>query len=333
MISKLEGKLIAPQGKKLYSVTRIAAYHSRLITIGQTLYFLVTTLARVSQGLAITTMELTVLGFIFWMILASIFWWLKPSDVERGHVFELKKSMVDIIRDAGDNADVMYLHTPLDFVSREPWVGSAIWAFYVKILRSMGFFPQRHKARPIERISSFDFRKPIATLNSRKRNSRRYEIFGMAVMLPYLASFIAAWNFHFPTKTERLVGRASSIAQCGIFALVGTFELYYFAWPIVRRSNTESTSPTFDDAEQAGRLKKQRFRNVFHRFWYKAYNNSASRHPDLDVPLRSIIVTTPLCAAYVICRWYLLLEDLIALRSVHSSVYETVDWTKYWPSF
>ena len=301
-------------------------YESRLITVAQTLYFLVTTLARIAQGLAITTLELTVVGFIFCTLLSSICWWHKPTDVQMGHVFKLTKTMDDILKDAGDEADGTYQDTPLDFVSREVWAGTAIWPYYVNILRRLRLFPERHKARPIDRLSSFDFRKPP---------SQRSEMIVLWVGLAYAAIFFAAWNFYFPSDTERLLWRVFAILQCAICISVGAFEIYYYnAWPTTSRPAIQSTHRTISiDAERADEKPGMRLRSSFRSFWNKPVNNSISKHSSLDVPLRSLLITTPLCAAHCICRWYLLLEDLIGLRSVPSSAFLAVDWTRYWPSF
>jgi hypothetical protein len=299
----------------------------RLITIGQTLYFLVTTLARAAQGLAITTLELTVVGFIFCSLATSICWWYKPNDVELSHVFELSSSIDDILKQAGEDASEVYRNTPLDFASREEWVGCNLWIYDVNILRRIGLFPDKHKDRPIQRLSSFNFPRP---------QSQMSELVVLCVGLAYASTFFGAWKFYFPSRLECLLWRVFCTLQCSLCLLVGVFEIYYFPTPLTTttRRPTILMGQDFDsDIARAGHAEKPRPVNAFRRFWSKPCNNSIGRHASLDVPFRSLLVTTPLCAAYCICRWYLLLEDVIGLRSIPSSAYLTVDWTRYWPSF
>lgn len=45
----------------------------------------------------------------------------------------------------------------------------------------------------------------------------------------------------------------------------------------------------------------------------------------MDVPLRLIIPITITCFAYVLCRFYIYLEDLMSLRLQPADVYLTVN--------
>ena len=60
-------------------------------------------------------------------------------------------------------------------------------------------------------------------------------------------------------------------------------------------------------------------------------NNSPDGDPAMEVPLRMLIPVTTLCALYSISRAYILVEDILALRSLPSSVFQTVDWSQYLP--
>ena len=55
----------------------------RLLTVAQALVFGVSTVARVAQHLAITTLEITTFAFIFADIATSCFWRHKPQDIKR----------------------------------------------------------------------------------------------------------------------------------------------------------------------------------------------------------------------------------------------------------
>jgi len=55
----------------------------RFISVLQILWFSFNCIARASQGLAITTLELTTLGFILCTLGTSYFWFHKPMDVQK----------------------------------------------------------------------------------------------------------------------------------------------------------------------------------------------------------------------------------------------------------
>lgn len=88
---------------------------------------------------------------------------------------------------------------------------------------------------------------------------------------------------------------------------------------------------TCSEAEAAGGDLTARLKHSATVFWSKPCNNTLQKDPSHDIPLRSILVTMPVLAAYAICRWYLLVEDMIGLRSLPPSAFETVDWMQCWP--
>ena len=292
------------------------------------LYFAVNALARVSQGLAITTLELTVLGFILCTLATSTCWWYKPNSVLTGHTFELSKSMEEIIRAAGAAADGTYRDTPLDFVSCERWSGNVLWPYYVNILRKTGLFKDAHRARPVQRLSSFSFPKP---------STRRSEHLVLWLGLAYAAIFFAAWNFYFPTETERILWRVFATAQFVLSAGIGTLEISQLTWPTgptqLPQPYSINRSSLHEDTRKLGKSLGRKVFCWLRQVWDIPINNSTSQNPFYRISLGSLLLTTPLCAAYCICRWYIFLEDIIALRSLPSSAYRTVDWTQYWPSF
>ena len=69
----------------------------RFITIIQALIFATTSFGRLSSHLAITTLELTTLAFIFVMLVTSYFWRDKPQDVTRGVLLESKYTLREIL--------------------------------------------------------------------------------------------------------------------------------------------------------------------------------------------------------------------------------------------
>jgi hypothetical protein len=60
-------------------------------------------------------------------------------------------------------------------------------------------------------------------------------------------------------------------------------------------------------------------------------NASPDKDPNLDVPIRLIMPVTFFCIFYCLFRGYILVEDIIGLRSLPESAFATVDWSKYIP--
>ena len=83
---------------------RSLANRLRVITLGQTSYFAINFFARLQQGLAVTPIEVTVLGFVFCTYCSSICWWNKPNDVELGHTLDMSCGMDEVLSQAGDAA-------------------------------------------------------------------------------------------------------------------------------------------------------------------------------------------------------------------------------------
>lgn len=300
-------------------------YKARLITGIQTLRFLVAITARFITGLAVTTLEMTVLANVFCTIMTFVAWWHKPTDVEISHLFELPTSIEKILKDAGDCADGQYRDTPLDFVSRDEWSASLLWNYYVNILRRMNLlriFRLRYD-RPAQHMSTFNWPKPATRLQL---------VFILGVAVAHCAFFLGAWTFHFPTPIERTLWRSVAVIQAGISLTAAAFEIILFRSPI---EHTRRQSPTLEGVNicsSAHTGLKKIGCTLVRDLWSMPCNNELTGHfPCLDVPLRSILVTTPCCALYVVCRWYIIFEDLVALRSSPSSAYQHVNWTPYLP--
>ena len=60
-------------------------------------------------------------------------------------------------------------------------------------------------------------------------------------------------------------------------------------------------------------------------------NNSPTHDPALNVPLKALIPVTTIAVVYCFARAYILLEDLVNLRALPSTAYDTVDWSELLP--
>ncbi len=307
----------------------------RFIAVTQVLIFSISCIARAIQHLAITTLELTTLGFIFAMLVISYFWRHKPQDIGRPIILKTDTTIAEILLNvsrpiyvmwpwtlkpyqAGDAAKYPYKRTPLDFVSHDEWIISVLWAYYTNLLRKIyvSIFPRRTKVRPVSRIQSDNF--PALSLNM--------EFICGIFMLLYSAIFICAWSFVFPSRTERILWNISSLAMLG-FSVVGGVFFLYCDYAHVRSRGREKLTTEQHTPPQRPYM----FGNMTKKVAAKIRSLSPDQDPALGISIRLLIPCTILCAIYSIARAYVLIEDIIGLRSLPSSAFETVDWTQFMP--
>ncbi|RMZ79788.1 hypothetical protein DV738_g3191, partial [Chaetothyriales sp. CBS 135597] len=204
----------------------------RLITLLQAIWFVVNLAARSKQDLAISCMELSTSAWVIFCLGITICWSKKPADVETVEFIVTKTPLQQILKDGGDKARAPYYNTPLDFISREEWVWSRLWNHgltYLRACRLVSPAPER----PIQHIG--DTANPVVA-------GWWYALF-VLISLCYFAVFIAAWNFNFPSKTERLLWRIASIAAPAS-ATAFCFAMFFCAtwYPLLRDKWQKSSS-------------------------------------------------------------------------------------------
>jgi len=80
-------------------------------------------------------------------------------------------------------------------------------------------------------------------------------------------------------------------------------------------------------SETKGRRSKRKLDEILEQL----RNNSPDQDPAMYIPLKVWIPTTLLCAIYAISRLYVLIEDVIGLRQLPESAFETVKWASFLP--
>ncbi|KAI9783679.1 MAG: hypothetical protein M1839_003527 [Geoglossum umbratile] len=310
----------------------------RVITSFQIAWFTLSCIGRKVQHLAITTLELTTLGFILCTFATSFYWIHKPSDVNTAITVTTRTrpsnasdaegangtriTLACILQEAEDaRSREPYFNSPLDFVSRREWWWTKFWSYALNIVRiTLGFSGK--KARPWQRIPNDNFPK----LSSR----------ATAILFFFNLGFpgftIAAWDFHFPSHVERLLWRISSVGLPGclvaffcwqnfVWQILPALEKHYPWWFAAKRHVPETErAPGWCGAKQ---------------LWYKTVakmrNIGAEKDPNLDMPAKAVIPLFTISAFYCIFRYYTLLEDFLALRALPSSAYATVEWAQMIP--
>lgn len=282
-------------------------------------WFSINSILRAAQGLHVTTFELTTLAFIPCMIVTSLCWLHKPTDISRTILLRSSYSISEILTHAGDAAHEPYVNTPLDFISRREWCISILWAHDQVILDKLRIplFSRKISVRPIDRIPNDNW--PYL-------DTRAYT---MTLLFSgcYCAIFFAAWNFSFPSLIEQTLWQISSVGTIAVGTLFYLCEVWLFRMPekyISSRKNDEE-----ETMQRARNTCKAESR--FQKLLEYLRNNSPNKDPALRMELRAIIPLMFLSAFYSICRIYILVEDVVGLRSLPASSFETVDWSRYVP--
>ena len=197
----------------------------RIVTVCQTLWFLINTAARAVQNLAISCGELTTVAFIICSIGTTVCWIYKPADVQTPETIMTKATLSQILEDAGRHTSMPYTRTPLGFVSRKEWPWSLYWSNWINLLRSIGInFSEQ--SLPVGRFENTISRELTGVLNS---------IFlGMTAI--YLGIFICGWNFTFPTHTESMLWRAATVTLLATLVAYWTVNIFAFSlYPAIQR--------------------------------------------------------------------------------------------------
>ena len=298
----------------------------RLLTLCQILWFVVNISARAAQHLTVTCIEITTAAFIF-SALGIVFCWAhKPADLVLPEIIRTEASIQEILINAGEKAQKPYLRTPLDFVDYEEWSLSLYFQHCVNILRYMRI-PLGLHIVPITGIeNTFNLWLPHDVL--------------LGILLfscSYVALFFAAWNYSFPTHIEQTLWRAAVLVMLGtIPTFWATTEWCFYWYPSLRvRFNIAATdrmnmkdAPRCREWPGHGRLAR-RARSLFGH----CINNSASKHEKLDIPLKAIFPMYILGFLYCNARTYIFAADLMELRLLPSTAYDTVNWSSIVPHF
>ncbi|KAI1778242.1 hypothetical protein F4818DRAFT_290998 [Hypoxylon cercidicola] len=298
---------------------------TRIVTIVQLFWFAIDILARVILGMALTTLELSTIGFIFCAVSTAIFWRHKPQDVSYPILLEPNVPLCEILMNAGHDAAKPYSYTPLDFASSKPHMFQGIWRYCFRIPERVGFYFHSPK-RPINKIWDDNFPELIPWADAALA----------VVQFGFAAIHVAGWNFHYPTDVERIMWRTCTVfILCSMFMVWVILSSTYIGLPRLRswlEARHNSASPILLCRLQA-RLRSTKSYQLMKRIASHKINNSPNKAPDEDIPLLTAVVLIPLGVLYVVARMFIIIEDMINFRSLPPSVYASVDWTAFLPHF
>lgn len=184
---------------------------ARVITMLQVGWFTVQLIARGIQGLCITSLELSTLGFVCCALNIFWFWRKKPLDVVEPITIQCKGSLISIVRDAiaTEKDGWQYTQTPLDCLDRESGTS------YVR-----SFFYSMSYAVNVERKAHTFPATSIPNSAVSHTGCKRLDVvYGYFFGMLYFGIHFAGWNFHFPSTIESWLWRSSAITLACIAAM------------------------------------------------------------------------------------------------------------------
>lgn len=326
----------------------------RIISVGQIVWFSVTVIARGAQGLFVSGLELTTAAFILCSFGTTFCWWHKSADVAVAEDLETTRTMAEIVLAGGEAAAGPYHRTPLDFISRDEWHWSLYWTHWINILRKMhiNFAP---RSLPHDRLEN------TVWLDIKARGALPAFII---TSLLYSGIFLAGWNDHFPTPTEQTLWRVSSLSMMTAVALY--FIITAFAYvvhpalkncfkalptPVTESQNIEimpqplsngtvlksesekpsQASPNVTRVVSPRLMKPRNKQSRLSKIAARLRNNSVSKDPLLNVPLKATIPMYGVGFLYCSSRTLIFVLDIIQMRSMPTSAYTTVNWGSFVP--
>jgi len=251
----------------------------KVVALVQALWLLVQCIARAVQHLPITTIEIATVAYIPCAVLISFFWWHKPMDVNEPIPLHLLPVAVQQILNNNNNNNKA--STSPDDIATSTTVQTYGYTAY-----------------PLARESA-------ATVLSVLERINLWGLLTVFFCLLFGGVHCLAWNFHFPTPTERLLWRICSLVIS--FSIPGSWLL----------SNIIVIAMEW----------------TFPSLWYDFIHGSEYRETSgwfPSYPFHRLIHGTGL-GLYVIARMYLVVEMFSSLRSQPDGVYKTVEWTNFWP--
>ena len=300
----------------------------RSVVLCQVLWFLVSIVARWVQGLVVTTAELTTVSFIFCSAGTAFCWWHKPADVITTETLQTDLSCNDILQNAKQPIDQWKLN-PLDFVSRKEWWWSKSWANFVNLLNHMHI------------TFGTDYAPRDRFPDSEQQDPPPYAIFiVLGVTYGFFSVLFVGWNYSFPTRIEQLLWRSACVTMMvTLTGLVISAQLaltYAVLQRYFQKVFTTSTVGTRRVRNSSPIKRSVRTLPVFPKLnaaCDSIRNNSIGKDPLLHIRLRVILSMYFIGSFYLLARAYILVADIIELRLLPASAYETVNWQKFWPHF
>ncbi|KAI0154507.1 hypothetical protein GGR57DRAFT_465912 [Xylariaceae sp. FL1272] len=270
---------------------------ARAITSFQIGYLIIQCIGRAANNLAITLLELNALAIVVCSLMTSFAWLHKPADVRTPVILQTEADFQTL------SGNREWRLTPLDFIDEN----GPGWSVNVQPFMRMPVIPPE---RPIQAIPNDRF--PMNPYGIQ-------EYCVCFATLVFTAIHVAGWNFTFPSKTELVLWRTSSLILFSVTAAFWILEtmaswkrLGRWTWIYLRLTNPEKLA----DFEKA----KNDERSV----------EEPRPYTTLPLPWEFWSIL-PVALLYGVARLYLLVEAFLELRNLDGTAYLNVDWTYFLP--
>ena len=302
---------------------------AKTITCMQTGWFVLQCIGRAIQQLPVTGLELTTVSFVLCTLAMYAQWLHKPLDIETPTICVMNASIEEVLVQAGDLAREPYRQTPLDFIDDL----SPSWITDVQPWLRFRTGPRERPLQrfPNDRFSGDGFLVRESPLTAIRFPNDRFPDHGFLVresslpaiirdvslfliVMAYASFHLIGWNLSFPTNTERILWRVSSLAIAATVFIFWMCENYQGG---VRAGVYRKWERTLFPARAAVREAKETI-------------NGNEKNVTL-VPLWEKIISVPLALAYSLARGYLIVAVFVGLRSLPVGAFDTVDWLKFIP--
>ena len=275
----------------------------KVLTCLQSIWFIIQFLGRAAQQLPITTLELSVLGFVICTLAMYVQWANKPLDVESSTVIRMEATMETVLREAeqhGKNASQPYKSTPMDFVDNL----KPSWISEVQPYLPLRFGPPQ---RPIPRFTNDRFPVIGASLDA---------IILFWITMIYVGLHFGGWNFSFPTSIEKWLWRASSIvifASAKIFWICETIQdgRRTKRWQNWHKALFPQRAPNLAAVMDAEKVAKE----------------------EPFIPLWEVCIMTPVTFLYSAARTYIMVEIFLSQRALPAGAFLSVQWSNFIPHY
>lgn len=200
-----QGRLVVPTitERNIWDRSK-ADLFAKYVAFVQTAWLLCTTIARGIQKLPITPIELFTVAFVVPTIATQFFWAQKPQNVEAPVILTVDWEIKELLKDAGSEAMMPYVDTPMDFIEKPIWDG---WKRRPSLLHFGGL-----ERRPLTRIPN-DYSPPPPT--------GKEATFIWVISVAHAGIHCAGWDFEFPTWIEMVLWRISSLTLLVVMAIGG----------------------------------------------------------------------------------------------------------------
>ena len=269
---------------------------ARALTLVQITWFFIQCVGRFGQHLAISTLELSTLAFIFCTMNTLFFWRHKPLDVDTPIFLPCVTTMEDILSKAGDQSRKRYDQTPLDFVKPAMVKKSLIAPFWLAMSICLDW--RERGSLPVKTFGN-------STTTPPRGLKTADVVYGVIYTTSYFGIHLAGWNFTFSSPTEQRLWRIASLTALAL-------AVFYLLAVAVGTA-------------YAGRVAKSLFNN------YEVENIIGLAK--LLPRWQAVLMHGPVIVAYGLARAYIIVEGFASLRALPVSAYASVNWSNYVPHF